>query len=224
MEKGFSLLETLISLTLSLFILLFTSIFVNSVKKESLKAVKEMEDLQELFSGIDRISFEIKRCGLGLTSFWESENFKILSISNDTISLRRCGGYTLLKEKAHQGEKNIHVEDPSLLKEGREVLITDLIKFEKNKILKIDKNAIILSDNLKNDYLEDSKIILINLVSFKYDKNKKILRMFQNSGSYQPFIENVESFSIIKDGNSIILNLLFNRKEFTFRFFMPFGG
>lgn len=224
MAKGFSLIETLISLTLSLFILLFTSIFVDSIKKESLKGMKEMEDLLELFSGIDRISYEIKRCGLGLSSFWENENFKFLIITEDTISLRRWGGCSLLMEKAYRGEKKIYVENPSIFKEGREILITDSINFENNRVSKIDKKVITLSDTLKNDYPEDSKIILINFISFKYDRAKRILRMSQNSGTYQPLIENVEGFSLKKDGSSIILSLLFNKKTFYFQFFMPFGG
>ncbi len=224
MEKGFSLTETIISMTLSLFILFFTSLFVDFVRKESFKGKEEMEDLQEIYSGIDRLGYEIKRCGIGLSLSWENNDFKILSISEDSISLRRGNGKSLLKERVFKGEKRIIVEEPFLFKEGREVIITNKIRFERNKILKIEKDEIRLSDGLENEYPEGAEVIQINFISFKYDSGKKVLRMSQNSGPYQPFIEGIENCTFKKDGKTIILNFLLGKKSFTFKFFIPFGG
>ncbi len=224
MEKGFSLMETIISMTLSLFILLFTSLFVDFVRKESLKGKEEMEDLQEIYSGIDRLGYEIKRCGIGLSLLWEKEDYKILSISENSISLRRGNGKSFLKERAFKGEKRIIVEEPFLFKERREVIITNKIRFENNKILKIKKHEIRLSDSLEDDYPEGAEVIQINFISFKYDMGKKVLRMSQNSGSYQPLIERIENCTFKKDGKIIILNFLSRKKSFTFKFFSPFGG
>lgn len=224
MEKGFSLIETIISLTLSLFILLFTSLFVDFVRKESLRGKKEMKNLQEFYSGIDRIGYEIKGCGLGLSHLWETEKYKIFQILDDTLFLRRGDGKTFLSDKAFRGEKRICVNEPFKFKEGREVIVTDFLKFENQKITKKEGNILILSEALKNNYSERSLAIQINCVSFKYDGRKKILRMSQNSGPYQPLIENIEGCSFKKEGNSIILKVSFDKKIFNFIFFNPFGG
>ncbi len=224
MEKGFSLTETIISLTLSLFILLFTSLFVDFVRKESLRGKEEMENLQEFYSGIDRIGYEIKRCGLGLSHLWEKEEFKIFEVLDDALYLRRGNGKTFLSDKALRGENRIFVDEPFKFKEGREIMVTDFLKFENKKIIKKEKNALVLSGALKNDYSERSLAIQINYVSFKYDGRKKILRMSQNFGPYQPLIENIESCSFKRERNSLILKVSFDKKIFNFRFFNPFGG
>jgi len=224
MERGFSLTETIISLTLSLFILLFTSMFVDFVRKESLRDKEEMDNLQEFYSGIDRIAYEMKRCGLGLSNLWEKEEYKIFEISNDTISLRRGDGMSFLENKVFRGGKIICVHEPDKFEERKEIIITDLMKFEYKRIAKKERNFLTLSEALENDYPERSLVIRINHVSFKYDGKRKILRISQNFGPYQPLIENIESCSFKRDGNSVILEISFDKKFFNFRFFNPFGG
>lgn len=224
MEKGISLVETIISLTLSLFILLLTSMFVDFVRKESSKEKENMEDLQELCTGIDRVRFELRRCGLGLSPLWEKENFEIFKLSDNSINLRRANKKSPITVKSFKGEKKIVVEKPEIFKEGREVIITDFLKFEWKKILKIENGVLELEEALENDYSEDAEVIQINCVSFKYDSKKKILRMSQNSGPYQPLIEKIENCSFKKDGNIIVLSLLFNKKSVAFKFLSPFRG
>lgn len=224
MEKGFSLIETIISLTLSLFVLLFTSLFVDFVREEILLGKERMENLQGFYSGIDMIGNEIKRCGLGLSHLWETEDFKIFQILDDTIFLRRGDGKTLLSDKALRGEDRISVDEPFKFKEGREIVVTNFIKFENKKIKKKEENILFLSEALKNDYSERSLVIQINYVSFKYDRRKKVLRMSQNSGPFQPLIENIEGLSFKKEGNSLTLKVYFDKKIFNFVFFNSFGG
>lgn len=224
MEKGFSLIETIISLTISLFVLFSTSMFVDFVRKESSKEKEKMEDLQELYTGVDRIRFELRRSGLGLYPLWEKDNFKIFELSDNYIGLRRANKKSFILEKSFKGERKIIVEKPEIFKERREIIITDFLNFEWNRIVKIENKVLELERGLENDYLDGSKVIQINFISFKYDSKKKILRMSQNSGPYQPLIEKIENCSFKKDGNTIVLNFLFNEKSFTFIFFSPFGG
>ncbi|MGQ9619017.1 MAG: hypothetical protein ACUVUG_08685 [Candidatus Aminicenantia bacterium] len=224
MEKGISLTETIISLTLSLFVLFSSSIFVSSIKKEILKGKEQIESLQELYSAIDRISYEIKRCGIGLSKEWEMDEFKIFEIYNERINLRRFDEDSLIKEECSKGEKNIQVEEPFKFKEGREIIITDFLNFDFNEISEIKNDEIILKDYLKNDYEEGSKIIQINFVSLKFDKSKKILRMSQNSGPFQPIVENVEDINFKIVDSSIISEIVFQKRKFLFKFFIPFGG
>ncbi len=220
MEKGLSLVEASISLTLSLFILFFTSMLVDSVRKESFKGKEEMEDLQELYSGMDRIGYEMKRCGLGLDGLEGIGELKAFELSEICVSIKRGNRQSVLKENCYMGEKVIWVKEPELFKEGREILITDFLNHELNKIKKIEKGEFWLENGLENNYYKGSKVIQIDSISFKFDKSNKVLRLSQNSGPFQPLIERVEELKFEKNGKLINIKIGYRRKLFNFKFFL----
>ncbi len=224
MGRGFSLVEASISLTLSLFILLFTSMLVDSVSKGSFKGKEEMDGLQELYSGMDRIGYEMKRCGMGLDGLGARGELKVFELSEICISIKKGNRQSILKENCYMGEKVIWVKEPELFKEGREILITDFLNNELNKINKIENGEFWLEKELENNYYKGSKVIQIDSVSFKFDKSKKVLRLSQNSGPFQPLIERVDDLIFEENGKLINIKIEYRRKLFNFKFFLPCGG
>ncbi len=214
MNKGFTLLEFTISLSLTLGLLsvLLTTILESSknFKKES----QRQEKLEALFFTIDLIKFDVQNCG----SFLQDLEHKLSLIETDQKSyLKLLMGTKLsqLKESAAAGTKSLLLEANHNLKKGDQIFIFDNQRFFSRQIAKVNRAEIILDQTLTENLPPQSYVVATKAVEYRFYKKEKILKRRVNNGIFQPVLENITDFfcSHLKNSNAILYRLEINGKQ-----------
>jgi hypothetical protein len=216
-EKGISLVESLISLSIFLAIVLASLEFFGFSRSLYLKLKIQEEAGLAAFSALERMKTDLRRAGAGLL---------------DPIHLNLVEGITkadealiILSEEKNfspvtnlfEGQTRIQLESTEGIKKEREICIFDSSKGEVKSISSVDKKSIALSSPLSFSFLkEKTRLALLERISLFYDSEEKTIRRKVNSSPAQPLLEEAASFGFDyeKTTNLVRLRLaLASRKE-----------
>jgi hypothetical protein len=216
-EKGLSLVESLISLSIFLAIVLASLEFFGFSRSLYLKLKTQEETGLAAFSALERMKTDLLRAGAGLL---------------DPIHLNLVEGITkadealiiLSKEKnfppvtnLFEGQTRIQLESTEGIKKEREICIFDSSKGELKSISSVDKKSIALSSPLGFSFLkEKTRLALLERISLFYDSEEKTIRRKVNSSPAQPLLEEAASLSFDYEKTTNIVRLrlaLASRKE-----------
>ncbi len=194
-EKGISLIENLISMTLFLIIMMGV-LEVFSLSRNYFKEIKTSQEANlAASSALDKIKADLQGCGGGFTDLHFPVLVKPLSAESNILLLRRVELRQSLVFELSAGQTRISLIDTSDFKKGRELYIADAENGEIQTISSVESTGIILSSSLINSYSVDvTELNLLNKILFYLDKNKKILRRKVNASPAQPLCEEVDSF------------------------------
>jgi len=221
MNNGFSLLEVLIAMTISLSVL---SIVISSVtdSTDSGKKIQENQAvLESIFHTVDALKTDLTKCGMRLQEAKKYFDFPVFT--NSEIELKTLTGIAniYLNEEAEAGSKELYLQKDEYLKKKRKLLIynTENYSYEFNTIEDItydnDKVYISLVNETKNFYNKSSVIILLKSVSFKYYAKEKTLKRKIDNGYFQPMIDNVTDFYLkyFPEAYSLLYRIEVGHKE-----------
>jgi hypothetical protein len=194
-EKGISLTETLISLSLFSLVVLASLEFFIHTRNLHQKLKSQQEATAAAISAMVRMKADLLAAGAGLL---EPIHLGLLEgISNDenTLTILNKEKEWVSTDDLIQGQTMINLEDAPELKGGREACIFDPLKGEMKSVFSADKKSIALSSPLSFSFRkEKTRIILIQKVSFFYDGGKNIIRRRVNSSPAQPLVEDAAAF------------------------------
>lgn len=195
-EKGLSLVESLISLSIFLAIVLASLEFFGFSRNLYLKLKIQQETGLAAFAALERMKTDILRAGLGLL---------------DPIHLNLVEGITkadgaliILSEEKNfppvsnlfEGQTRIQLESTEGIKKGREICIFDSSNGELKSISSVEKKSIILSSPLSFSFLkEKTYLILLERISLFYDSKEQTIKRKVNSSPSQPLLEEAASFN-----------------------------
>jgi prepilin-type N-terminal cleavage/methylation domain-containing protein len=215
-KKGFSLIESLISLSLFLVIVLACLELFGFTRNIFLKLKIQEESKSAVFSALDKMKTDILSGGSGLL---EPVQLGLLeSITEDEgalIILSMEKNFASLNDLV-TGQTKILLPSISKLKKKREICIFDALKGEIKSIVSAANKSIVLSTPLDFSYSkDDTHIYLIKQVALFFDKNKKIIRRKINSSPAQPLLEDVAlfDFSYSKTTNLVSLRISLKLNE-----------
>lgn len=211
-EAGFSLIESLLSLSLYLIIVLSSLEFFGFTRDIFLKLKTKQEVKEAALATLDKMRFDLLKAGLGLQQPISLGVLDGITESEDTlIIISKEKTFTPLSDLA-AGQTIIQLNSTSKLKKGRKVCVFDSTKGEVKSISSVDKERIVLSSPLNFPSLkEETSVFLLREVSLFLDKNKHILRRKVNTSSAQPLLEEVGLFDFHyeKATNLVRLSLSF---------------
>lgn len=208
LEKGFSLIESLMSLSLFLIILLSSLEFFASARSHFLKLKDEQETNQAAYSGLDKMRVDLLQGGLGLLMPARLGVLESISKNNGTLIIYTKEKDLSLLTDLVSGQTRILVGSTKKIKKGRELCIFDSNKGEAKPISSVNKDSLVLSSPLNSSYLkDDTSLILLKKISLFLDENKHILRRKVNSSPPQPLVEDVTSFDFDYEKSSNLARL-----------------
>ena len=211
-EAGFSLIESLLSLSLYLIIVLSSLEFFGFTRNIFLKLKTKQEVKEAALATLDKMRFDLLKAGLGLQQPISLGVLDGITESEDTlIIISKEKTFTPLGDLA-AGQTIIQFSSTSKLKKGRKVCVFDSTKGEVKSISSVDKESIVLSSPLNFPSLkEETSVFLLREVSLFLDKNKHILRRKVNTSPAQPLLEEVGLFDFHyeKATNLVRLSLSF---------------
>jgi len=210
-KKGISLIESLISLSLFLVIVLACLELFGFTRNIFLKLKIQEESKSAVFSALDKMKTDILSGGSGLL---EPVQLGLLeSITEDEGALIIL---SMEKNFASLRQTKIFFQSISSLKKKKEICIFDTLKGEIKSIVSTANKSIVLSTPLDFSYSKDNAhIYLIKKVTLFFDKNKQIIRRKINSSPAQPLLEDVASFdfSYSKTTNLVSLRISLKLNE-----------
>jgi hypothetical protein len=194
-EKGFSLIESVISLFLFLLVILFSLECFQSIRTHFFELKTSEEWNTAAYAALDRMKRDFLEAGWGLTEvakhtmvggiIEEGENLILVSREKDLS----------LKNDLVIGQQRIEVEDARPVKKGHEVCIFDSFKGEVHSVAYSDKDSFVLVSPLTADYVQkETDIILLRKISLFFDQRRGVIRRKVNSSPAQPLLEDVNFF------------------------------
>jgi len=216
-NRGFSLVESLLSLFLSLIIVLFSLEFLITSRKHFLKLRDEQQTNEAGYAALDKIRFDILEAGLGLVSPLRQGILKAVNIENDILTIFRAEEELIISSDLIAGQTRILLDSLKKVKRGSKICIFDLTKGEMKSVLSVGQNSLIFSSPLVFSYSQhETSLILLKEISFYLDTSHHILRRKVNSSPAQPLLEEASLFKCDydKEANLVKLTLhLFSKEE-----------
>ena len=215
-QKGFTLLEGLISLFLFLLIVLFSFECFHSTRRHFTE-LKESESANTAaYAALDRMRMDLRDAGLGLAEAMYSQVLEGVYISEGSLVVLSKDFDISVGEALASGQQRIPTPDAEKIKKGRQIGIFDRSGGEVLSVSSIDQDSIVIESPLTSDYSpENTKVILLRKVSLFLDETKGIIRRKVNASPAQPLLESVASFEFdhIKDTNLVSLSFSLKSDE-----------
>ena len=200
MIKGFSLLELIIALTISVGVLTFVISSVSESTGYSGKVTAKQQGMEAIFHTMEMLRSDLTKCGMRLQEAAKFFNFPLFE--NSDYSLKVTYGIeseTLILD-SHQGENIITINRNEFFNSGKPVVIYDLEKevYEINEVKGRDGDRLILVNILQNDYPKNAAAVVLKQVEYKLytQKDTNALKRKVNKGYFQPLAENVTDFYV----------------------------
>jgi len=219
-KKGFTLIESLISLSLFTLIVLAAMEFFSITQKHFHSLKDEYQTIEAAYLSLDKMRTDLSDAGFGLISPISMKLLEAIEAENTTLTIFKKQKNLETAANLVSGQTHIFINNTQQVKPGRQLCIHDQNKGEIKHINEVDKSSIVLSSSLQNSYLKDTlQIILLKKVSFYLDEAQHILRRKVNSSPAQPLLEETSAFAFNYDNISHFIELhlsLNNHKEKTY--------
>jgi hypothetical protein len=201
--KGFSLIESLLSLAFFLMIILSSLEFFGTTRKIFFRLREAQETSAGSVAALEKIRIDLLHAGQGLAQPINLGVIDGIELKNETLGL-------IIGEKSYPliadlspGQTTVRLPDTEGLRPGREICIYDGSQGEVLSIESVDKTAMRLSLPPMNLYRQqDGRIVLLQKILFYLERGTSILRRKVNASSAQPLIEGVRFFGFSYNGHS----------------------
>jgi len=215
-QKGFSLMEGLISLFLFLLIVLF-SLECFLFLREHFAELKKSETANTAaYAALDRIRRDLCDAGLGLAEAMELQVLEGISEQQGRLVVLSKDEDLAIGDDLYSGQQRILSVDAKKIKRGQLIGIICPSGGEVHSVISSDQNSILIDSPLASDYLhKNTCAVLLKRISIFFDDTMGVLRRKVNASPAQPLLEDVASFEIeyIRDANLVSLDLALKADE-----------
>jgi len=209
-KKGFSLIESLLSLSIGLIIFISAFGFFDVSRNIFLNLNKQEKAEEAATFSLDKMRIDILEAGLGLIQPIRSGLLEGLTVTDSTLTTLCKEIEVPLSQDLTSGQTRIALSQSHNINTGQKICIFDSQKGEIKSISTADKKSIILASPLQESYTkEECSVVLIRSVSYFLDEKTKILRRKVNNSPSQPLLEDVAQFNFDYDESTNLVRLGF---------------
>ncbi|MFQ6084093.1 MAG: PilW family protein [Candidatus Aminicenantia bacterium] len=224
-QRGFSLIEILVALSVFLVIVLFTYKIFNFNKKIFTKVKNEEEIIEYGSSALEKIRIDVLQAGYKLIVPIKLGVLKGLEVKDNQLLITKGDSLSFLIKDASAGEKEISVNNSQKFKKRSKAVIANQKQGEIITITQINQDTFKISDTpLSFNYKkEETSIILLKEIRYFLNQSEKILRRKVNRSPAQPLIEDVETFNVHYNLEKSLVSVSFllkNNQEKVFETFI----
>lgn len=200
--SGFSLLECLISLSLSLLILVSALEVSVQARRVFVKLREAQEKDLGLAVALEKMREDLETAGAGVPKLLSGTGLSPLQLNGQTLVIFSADGKTKLLADISSGQSFLLVEVSSglssILKKGRAIYLTDGNYGELTYITSVSGNRLTVSPALNTTFeAARTKVIILEKIELYLDRPQKILRRRVNSTTGQPLLEGAEDFAAL---------------------------
>jgi prepilin-type N-terminal cleavage/methylation domain-containing protein len=209
--RGFSLLECLIALALSLFVVCACLGFFGAAQKSYFRLKDKEEAAQSALAALDKMRVDILRAGQELV-LAATLGFvdPVAEASGGLVVTRSEQTYSLAADAA-AGDSKISLTSVAGLKAAREVWLSDREKGEVCVIASVSAGAVTVATPLSRPYPKDgASVQLLERISLSLDARQGVLRRRVNLSPAQPLLESVRSAEFFVDRTANLVRVRFS--------------
>jgi|GEM_PF-2295434 len=197
---GFSLLECLISLSLSLLILVSALEVSVQARRVFVKLREAQEKDLGLAVALEKMREDLETAGAGIPKLLAGAGLSPIQLNGQTLAIFSADGKTRLLADISSGQGFLLVEVnaalSSILKKGRAIYLTDGNSGELTYITSASGNRLAISPALNTAFeAARTEVIVLEKIELYLDRQQKILRRKVNSTTGQPLAEAIEDFT-----------------------------
>ena len=209
--RGFSLLECLIGLTISFFVICACLGFFVGAEKSFFKLRDKEEAAQNALAALDKMRVDILRAGQGLAGAAAAGLVEPVvevdhGLDDGGLLVTRAEKSYVLAADVAPGDSRVALESIADLKPGREVLIFDGGSGEVRTISSVARGVAEVSPAIEGAYAkETASLLLLERIGLALDSRQGVIRRRVNSSSAQPLLENAGSarFAVDRPANLV---------------------
>lgn len=217
MIKGFSVLEVILALAISLSVLTIVFAHVSESARHSKKIITNQQRMETIFYTMDMIRLDLTKCGMRLQEASKFFSFPLFENSNCSFKVIYGIEKETLLADSFSGENTITMNRNEFFQKRKKIVIYDQEKevYETNEITGINDTQFTLLNALRNDYPKNSTAVVLNEVEYKLYSHQSALKRKVNRGYFQPLMEDVSNFQVTfyPESWSVLYMIEINRKE-----------
>jgi prepilin-type N-terminal cleavage/methylation domain-containing protein len=205
-RQGFSLIESLLALTLFSMIVLSTLEFFGMTKKTFFKLRDTQLAQESAWAALDKIRTDLLQAGQGLIEPLRFGIVKGIEFTDGAMVLTSRAKSVALSSDALAGSSTIDIDDADDFLPGKTMCLFDKDKGEAQEVGSAGTHRLTLTAPLVHSYSkEESVVLLLHRTAYYLDAGRSTLRRKVNSGIPQPLLDGVLSYA---SGYDSVLNLV----------------
>jgi prepilin-type N-terminal cleavage/methylation domain-containing protein len=211
--RGFTLLECLIGLALTLLVVCACLEFYGAAQKHFFRLKEKEEAAQGAMAALDKMKVDILRAGQGLVREQALGLFEAVAEDGGGLLIVRAERAYELAGDVAEGDSRIPLTSVADLRTGREICLSNGEKGEVLVISSVAAGAVVLPSPLASGYSkETSTVLLLEKISLTLDAARGVLRRKVNLSPAQPLLENVRAaeFLVDRSANTVRVRLGLN--------------
>ena len=191
-KDGFSLVECLLGMALSLFVITSSLQFFGLAQKVFFQLKEREEAGQGALAALDKMRIDLLHAGRGLAGEMALGLTEAARATDDELRTTSLEKPLRLTGTARAGDTRILLASTADIASGQEICFSDGREGERRSVKRVERGAVILGQPLERDYFPDTAVLsLLENVAYFLDEPAGILRRRVNSGSAQPLLENI---------------------------------
>ncbi len=215
---GFSLLECLVSLSLSLLILIAALEVAVQARRVFVKLRESQEKNLAVAVALEKMREDLETAGAGIPGLLLGKGLTPLQLSGQTLVIFSADGKTSLLADVSPGQSYLLVqlssEVSSILKKGRAVYLTDGNSGELTYIISVSVNSLAVSPALNTAFeAARTEVIVLEKIELYLDRQQKILRRRVNNTTGQPLLEEAEDFTALYQAENNLASIILSTES-----------
>lgn len=211
--RGFTLLECLIGLSLSLFVVCACLEFFGAAQKSYFQLKEKEEAAQNALAALDKMSADILRAGEGLVLPVALGLIEPVAESGGGLQIIRAEKTYALSAGVGPGDTRIRLTATTDLKPGREICLVDDGDGEVHTVSSVESKAVVITAPAGRAYApEKTSFLLLETVLLTLDTRQGVLRRRVNLSTAQPLLEDAAEaqFFVDRTANLVRVRLHLN--------------
>jgi prepilin-type N-terminal cleavage/methylation domain-containing protein len=200
MRKGFTLMESLLSLSLTLIIVLAGYEFFGVSRAFFFRLKDRSEQRQAALAALDMIREDVRRAGQGLSVPIGLGLVSGLEAEESRLHVDRCEKDLGLTADVQPGQTILTVRHAEGLKQKRLVCLVQAGQGQVLEISRIQDKTLTVNPAAEAFYKkEEACLLLLETVDYSLDRLAGVVRRKENNGSGQPLLEEAALLDCISE-------------------------
>lgn len=207
-KGGFSLVECLLGMALSLFVITSSLQFFGLAQKVFFRLKEREEAGQGALAALDRMRIDLLHAGRGLAAEAALGLVEAARATDEELRTTSLEKALTLAGEARAGETRLRLASTADIAAGQEICLSDGSAGEVRTVAAVERGAVILEEPLERGYLPDTAAVsLLENVAYFLDGPARVLRRRVNAGSAQPLLEKAGSATWLYDPEARLVRI-----------------
>ncbi len=194
-RQGFSLLESLICMSLFLFIFTAALQFFKISRHQFEKLRTKHETGQAVSAALEKIRLDLQETGRGLVLPQHAGLLTCVEINNGILTLIQTGTSYQTSSNLTAGQTRITLNRTSGLRRNHKLCFFNRVQGEIQEVLRTEGKDCILQNPIQSAYFAaDVSIVQLKEIAYYLDERRHILRRKVNNAPAQPLLEDTAFF------------------------------